>query len=68
MSKWKTEHPRETIEIYIHCFADPRMFGREFRDLPKEMQDDFAGGLSIPCEGGGVLGTWCERCEFGEVD
>ena len=64
-SKFRIKTPTE-MTITFQCFADPRMFVREFSQMPKDMQDAFNQGLSIPCEGGGTIGPWCTLCEFGE--
>ena len=67
MDQLKADEPKE-VEAIIKCHADRRMFVRNFEDMPQHIQDAFNGELTIPCEGGGVLGTWCEQCVFGEID
>lgn len=64
-SKFRQKKPIE-MEITLQCFADPRMFLRDFAAMPKDMQDAFSNGLSIPCEGSGIVGPWCTQCKFGD--
>jgi len=65
-SKFRRKYPRVEATVIFQCFADHRMFVREFALMPHDMQDAFNRGLNIPCEGSGVVGPWCESCEFGE--
>lgn len=65
--KFRTKEPREERGFSAACYADKRMFVKEFTDMPKPMQEIF-NVISLPCEGGGVPGWWCEQCVFGEIE
>lgn len=67
--KYRQKEPTQTAEVTIACHADKRMFLQEFTDMPKPMQKIFGGkdGISLPCEGSGTIGVWCDRCVFGEI-
>jgi hypothetical protein len=45
------------------------MFLPEFTDMPKPMQKIFQGegSISLPCQGSGAIGVWCNECVFGEI-
>lgn len=64
--KFRRETPRRETEVRCQCFAKPELF-LPWAQTPEEVKREFAINGAIPCEGGGVPGTWCERCRFGEV-
>lgn len=55
-----------TYTFTAECYADPALF-KPWEQLSMAEQDEFGLHGSIPCEGGGVPGSWCEDCRFGEV-
>ena len=67
--KFKQKEPTSSSTIQVDCYADKRMFLPDFNDMPKDMQNIFkgSGSISIPCEGSGYAGIWCEKCVFGKV-
>ncbi len=68
--KFRKKEPTQTTEIFVACHADERMFAAEFDDMPKPMQQIFQGKnkISLPCEGSGSMGVWCNECRFGEIE
>lgn len=67
--KFRQKEPTQTAEVVIACHADKRMFLPEFTDMPKPMQKIFQGpgSISLPCQGSGAIGVWCNDCVFGEI-
>jgi hypothetical protein len=67
--KFRQKEPTQIAEVVIKCFADKRMFLPNFEDMPKEMQNIFLrqGSISLPCQGSGAIGVWCNECVFGEI-
>ena len=59
-AKFKLKKPRKETEVVFQCFADSRMFVRNFEDMPKGMQLIFKE-ISLPCDAGGVPGEWCSN-------
>lgn len=67
--KYRQADPREEMNLYCACHADPVLFTPDFEELPEELQTAFnTGSLKIPCEGGGVPGEWCGDCTFGVTE
>lgn len=69
MTSFRLEMPRASVELSgeAHCFADPVLF-LPWDEMPAEAQEEFRIASSIPCEGGGVPGSWCANCRFGTVN
>ena len=66
MSDYRKTTKRATAEIVADCFADPRLFVGWDKMTDAE-RNEFTVNGPIPCEGGGIPGTWCDGCRFGEV-
>ncbi len=52
------------LELDVTCQLDEDHFGEWEKLSPeiKEWWENQIGGTG--CEGGGLMGTWCSRCQF----
>lgn len=66
MSKFFTDEPRDDADFRIECHADPELF-LDWDDLSKEAKKEFEKNGTIPCEGGGVIGLFCDGCRFYKI-
>lgn len=63
-SELLTNKPRAVKTIEFQCFASPKFF-LAWEDTPQIVKDEIKANGPVPCEGGGVVGAWCESCRFG---
>ena len=66
VSKFYTAEPRRETDTRVECHAMPELF-LPWDEMSKAAQNEFTKNGSIPCEGGGVPGIWCDGCRFGVV-
>ena len=58
--------PRMSADVRCVCYASPKLFV-PWEQLSTAAKNEFVRNGPIPCEGGGVPGSWCGECRFGLV-
>ena len=52
----------------VTCIIPEKYFDVEYPDVPQEDRDIIEENHGLPCDAGGVLGMWCDRCPYGTVE
>lgn len=50
--------------LVVTCKAPDDFFLSEWEDIPEESRNLIDANNGLPCEGGGVPGTWCYSCPW----
>jgi hypothetical protein len=64
VKKELAKRPRAWAVVLFECHARDSLFG-PWEDMTAADRNEFIENGPIPCEGGGVPGSWCENCRFG---
>lgn len=63
----KQAFARNTLNIYIECFAPEELFEDEWDDLSEEAKNYYRT-YHVPCSGTGDMYSGCESCPFSQWD
>ena len=66
-SRFHQKSPRLEMQIIVECHAKPALFF-PWDKMTKAAKAEFEKNGSIPCEGGGRPGIWCDGCRFGHLN
>lgn len=59
--------PRQTTCWEYRCYADPQMFEDDWETtISPEDKEILDAQQGLPCDGGGLPGSWCTRCYWGK--
>jgi hypothetical protein len=61
----RQDSPRDTVDLSCRCYAPDAAIG-EWDNIPENIRPIF-DTESLPCDGEGNTGPWCEECIWGEV-
>ena len=53
------------VTVTSSCFIPEEYLTASEEEIPQEALNMIMSQNGLPCDGGGVPGSWCERCYWG---